>query len=403
MSKISRREFLKFMAAGGVVAFGTFAGLGTIMAISRGSQNRQATAQTAGSWANGLDALSHPVHAALLRTGKVLYVAGSGYHRSSAHGPYKAGIWNPATGSQTSITLSEDLFCCGHAQLANGNVLLVGGTLKYKFESDNDRWWGLDAAYEFDPQSESFLARPGMAHGRWYPTLVLLPDGKVQVVEGFDEFGYHNLLNEIYNPATQSWSISYDPNADRTYCAGCDANGCANLPGAGTSCYGSPNSGVIPVVGLYPRMHLMPSGLVALVGQDDTRRIWDPETGRWYGAGSGTQRSYGTSVLLPLQNTLSEEGKILTCGGSPQSSFPAIATNTAEIIEPSGFSLTSRSVQSMTHARRYCNPVILPTGKVIIFGGTSENNDESLAVYDPEMFDPDTETWSELPPHSVPR
>jgi hypothetical protein len=40
---------------------------------------------------------------------------------------------------------------------------------------------------------------------------------------------------------------------------------------------------------------------------------------------------------------------------------------------------------------------------VIIFGGTRENNDLSLAVYNPELFDPVTEQWSELPSHSVPR
>jgi len=397
--RVSRREFLKFLAAGGIVALGGMAGLSNL--TSRGSNNRQATAQLSGSWSSGPTTLSHPVHIALLRTGKVLYVAGSGYHKGSADGPYKAGIWDPVTNSQTQLILDEDLFCCGQTLLANGNVLLAGGTLDYQFQTPNLRWWGLDAVLEFDVQSESFLERPKMAHGRWYPTLVLLADGKVQVVDGFDEFGYHNLLNEIYDPVSQSWSLTYDPNASRTYCVGCDSSSCA--PGAGAPCYGGTNNGVNPGVGLYPRMHLMPSGLVADVAPTSLRRVWDPETGRWYQAGNGTLRSYGTSVLLPLQNTTNEAGKILVCGGSPQSSFPTIATNSAEIIEPSGFSLTSTPIQSMTHARRYCNPVILPTGKVIIFGGTRENNDPTMAVYVPEMFDPVSNTWSLLPEHQVPR
>ncbi|HEX2013992.1 MAG TPA: galactose oxidase-like domain-containing protein, partial [Nitrososphaera sp.] len=393
---------LKFLAAGGIAAVGSMAGLGTIMpAANRGKS--QAAAQSSGSWSAGPTTLSHPVHVALLYTGKVLYVAGSGYHTPSANGPFKAGIWDPVTNEQTEETIPEDLFCCGHTVLPNGNILLAGGTLKYKFQSANSRWWGQNVSYEFDVQSESFLGRPSMAHGRWYPTLVLLPDGRVQVVDGFDEFGYHNLLNEIYNPATQTWSMSFDPNASRTYCVGCDASGCANVPGAGSPCYGGANRGVNPGTGLYPRMHLMPSGLVAAVGQNAARRIWNPETGRWHGAGNGTQRSYGTSVLLPLQNTTSETGRILVCGGAPQTSFPAIAANTAEILEPSGFALNSRSVQSMTYPRRYCNPVILPTGKVIIFGGTRENNDKSLAVYNPEMFDPLTETWTVLSAHAIPR
>lgn len=65
--------------------------------------------------------------------------------------------------------------------------------------------------------------------------------------------------------------------------------------------------------------------------------------------------------------------------------------------------MVSKYIQSMTYARRYCNPVILPTGKIIIFGGTRENNDKTLAVYNPEMFDPVTEKWTVLPPHSIPR
>lgn len=404
MTRVSRSEFLKFLGAGGVVVLGSVAGLSALVPGKVGNV-RRATAQSLGSWSAGPTTLSHPVHVALLHTGKVLYVAGSGYDKNSSNGPFKAGMWDPVSNNQTSYTIDEDLFCCGQAPLADGNILLVGGTLKYPSDNDNpnQRWWGLDAAYEFDVQSESFVQRPSMAHGRWYPTLVVLEDGKVQVVAGYDEFGYHNLLTEIYDPESQTWSKSFDPNADRTYCVGCDSNGCANVPGAGAPCYGGPGSGVNPALGLYPRMHLMPSGLVAIVGQTGSRRVWNPETNRWHAAGTGTQRSYGTSVLLPLQNTTGENGKILVCGGSPTTSIPAIATKTAEIIEPSGFTLTSRSVQSMTYARRYCSPVILPTGQVIIFGGTKENNSAALAVYNPEMFDPGTETWSVLPPHSFPR
>ena len=45
-----------------------------------------------------------------------------------------------------------------------------------------------------------------MAHGRWYPTVVTLSDGKVFVVNGMDEYGKPNLLVEIYDPATKTWS-----------------------------------------------------------------------------------------------------------------------------------------------------------------------------------------------------
>jgi hypothetical protein len=395
--KVSRREFLKLLAASGVVGLGGLAGFRSSLPGS------QAAALGAGSWTEGPRALNHPVHLAMLPSGKVLYVAGSGFHKPSADGPFRAGIWDPVADSQKKYSVEKDIWCSGHALLSNGNVLFVGGTIKYTHQSPNHRWWGLDAVYEFDFHSESFHERPPMAHGRWYPTAVSLDSGKVQVVEGYDEFGYSNLLTEIYDPDTQSWSIKYDPESSRKYCVGCDAKGCANLPGAGSSCYGGPGEGVNPPIAPYPRMHLLPSGMVACVGQNPNRYLWDPATGIWHLAGNGVKRSFGTSVLLPLQNKANEKGKILICGGSNTPKYPAIAKKSAEILEQSGLQMVSRYAQSMTYARRYCNPVILPTGKVVIFGGTRENNDKTLAVYNPEMFDPVTEKWETLAPHSIPR
>ncbi|HKU50593.1 MAG TPA: galactose oxidase-like domain-containing protein [Nitrososphaera sp.] len=405
MPRVSRREFLKFLAAGGIAAAAGMAGMSSLTtSTARNPKERQAAAQSLGTWTDGPDTLSHGVHVALLPSGKVLYVAGSGFHRQSASGPFKAGIWDPATDNQTEIILEKDLFCCGHTLLPDGNALFVGGNLKYPFQEPKDKkWWGLSSAFLFNYQTEQFTEISPMAHGRWYPTLVELDDGKVQVVAGYDEFGYHNLLTEIFAPDSESWTISYDPNASKTYCVGCNSSTCSNVPGAGSPCYGGPNQGVNPSVGLYPRMHLMPSGLVAVVGQASRRRVWDPATKRWHSSDSGRQRSYGTSVLLPLQNTADETGQILVCGGSPTTSFPAIATDSADIITPNGFSLPSTAVAPMHYPRRYCNPVILPTGKIIIFGGTQESNDPSLAVYEPDLFDPETQTWTLLPPHAVPR
>jgi hypothetical protein len=76
----------------------------------------------------------------------------------------------------------------------------------------------------------------------------------------------------------------------------------------------------------------------------------------------------------------------------------------AEIAEPTGsFGLSRRSVQSMQYARRHLNPVILPTGEVLIFGGNSYGNQLSTAVFAVEAFEPATETWTTLPSAAVPR
>jgi hypothetical protein len=301
--------------------------------------------------------------------------------------------------------VSEDLFCVGQAPLANGNILLAGGTLKYDIAGDNcnGRWHGLKSAYVFDVSSSSFRKVSDMRHGRWYPTCVTLPDGKVFTISGYDEYGSYNALVEIYDPSAQSWTIKYDPSASRTYCVGAASQGICD--GAGSPCYGSSGQGVaVTSLLLYPRGHLMPSGLVVVCGMDRRVRTWNPQNGVWSGtiATSSTNRSYGTSILLPLQNTTSERGKILLVGGSPTSSDPAVTR--VEVLDFNSGSSTSpvvRTVSSLRHGRRFLLPVMLPDGKVVVFGGAAQRN--TNPVFAPEMFDPATETWTTLASASVPR
>ena len=208
-------------------------------------------------------------------------MAGSGYHNQIQTGPYEARILDVSSGSEQNYQQSEDLFCIGLTGLPDGSILLAGGTLLYDINVDNcnGNWHGLNAAYEVNGSSESVNKVSSMAHGRWYPTCITLPDGKVMVVNGLDEYGAYNRLVEIYDPVSKSWSKSFDPNSSITYCVGAGEQ--SVCPGAGSPCYGGSNSGVAPGIGLYPRMHLMPSGLVITCGEEVTVRSWDPSTGVW--------------------------------------------------------------------------------------------------------------------------
>ena len=169
-------------------------------------------------------------------------------------------------------------------------------------------------------------------------------------------------------------------------------------PGAGSPCYGGSNSGVAPDVGLYPRMHLMPSGLVMTCGEQVTVRSWDPSTGVWsIITQTSSYRSYGGTFLLPLNNTASERGKILIVGGDPTPGTES-ALKTAEILDFNAGSSTNpvvRTVASMKRARKFVLPVILPDGKCVIFGGYNPTN--ATYTNTPEMFDPVAETWTDLP------
>jgi hypothetical protein len=70
---VNRREFLKLMgAAATVLALGRFAD------FIPNNKNEKVYAQQ-GSWTMGARTTTTPIHVALLHTGKILYLAGSGW------------------------------------------------------------------------------------------------------------------------------------------------------------------------------------------------------------------------------------------------------------------------------------------------------------------------------------
>jgi len=395
---VSRREFLKIAAATvGIFFFGTLGGQRLLNTNSKVSLINEVSAQSAGSWASGKNTSTVAIHASILPNGKIFYLAGSGYHSSHQGGPYEARVLDPNTDTESNISLSEDLFCAGQAPLPNGNILLAGGTLRYDIATDNcnGKWHGLKSVYEFDWSTSSLTKVTSMKHGRWYPTCITLADGNVMVTAGYDDYGDHNRLVEIYNPSSRTWSISSASSGGSTYTVG--SSSAATCSGAGSPTY----SGASPNLFLYPRMHLMPNGNIVVAGMLDDIRLWNRSNGSWsaLGLSSPSYRHYGTSVLLPLNNATTEKGKILIVGGSPTSSDPA--TRTCQILDFNTGNPSIRTVGSLTYGRKYLAPVILPDGKIVVFGGAAQGNNNPR--YIPEMFDSSTEKWTTLPAASVPR
>jgi hypothetical protein len=73
------------------------------------------------------------IHAALLPTGKVLIIAGSGNREGNFDaGKFKTIVWDPATNHFELVATPVDLFCSGHAFLPNGKLVVAGGTRRYE-------------------------------------------------------------------------------------------------------------------------------------------------------------------------------------------------------------------------------------------------------------------------------
>ncbi|MFE7838836.1 galactose oxidase-like domain-containing protein [Streptomyces sp. NPDC057474] len=76
---------------------------------------------------------TNAIHAALLHTGKVLIVAGSGNEQKKFDkGSFDTVLWDPVRNTYKKIPTPVDFFCAGHAQLPDGRLLVAGGTARYE-------------------------------------------------------------------------------------------------------------------------------------------------------------------------------------------------------------------------------------------------------------------------------
>ncbi|AJZ85798.1 kelch motif-containing protein [Streptomyces sp. AgN23] len=99
------------------------------------------------------------IHAALLHTGKVLLVAGSGNNaKNFAAKSFRSVLWDPEKNTFTNIPTPKDLFCSGHSQLPDGKLLVAGGTQRYeKLKGDVEKAGGLMFVHNEDPDNPKTL------------------------------------------------------------------------------------------------------------------------------------------------------------------------------------------------------------------------------------------------------
>ena len=238
----------------------------------------------------------NPIHTALMHNGKILIVAGSGNCPPSQSGcpsgpPYGpsnnsgALVLDPAAQKITQLSGAWDMFCNALIALPDGRIMVNGGTIAY------DPFQGIQNTSLFDPSSNSFTNVQSMAHGRWYPSVVMLGDGRIMTFSGTNENSVTNRAVELYTVGS-GWSQQY------------------------TASFTPP---------LYPRLHLLPNGNVFYSGSGPSTQMFNTSSHTWSGvAGTnfGSSRIYGSSVLLPLTPDNNYDPKVLILGGGS----PATAT-----------------------------------------------------------------------------
>ena len=286
------------------------------------------------------------VHLHLLPDGRVLSWGAVG----------EPQLWDPTTRTFTGVPSHTNLFCSGHAFMADGRLLVAGGHISLNH--------GLPDANLFDPLTQSWYSLPPMSRGRWYPTSTALPSGHVLTLAGRDENGDVVDLPEVWT-------------GDRWL----------GLTGARR---------VLPY---YPRMFVAPNGLVFYAGElKETAYLDVASPGRWIPVASSNygRRDYGSAVMY-------RPGRVMIVGGSdPPDGAP---TNTAELIDLNDAAPVWRYTGAMTNARRHHDATLLPDGTVLVTGGTSSAgfSDPAGAVHATELWDPVTERWTVLASNRVTR
>jgi hypothetical protein len=322
-------------------------------------------AQTVGKWSTLSYTMPiNPIHVALLFNGKILVVAGSGNCPASQPGcpsgsPYGptnnsgALLLDPSNGNITQFSVSSDMFCNGMVVLPDGRAFINGGTLAY------DPFLGSLKTTLFDPATNTFDDVENMAHGRWYPTVLTLGDGRIMTFSGFLETGAGtNTTVEFYTVGSgwsQPFTAPFTPD-------------------------------------LYPRLHLLPNGKVFYSGPSPVSQLFDPSTKTWTlnvaTTNYGSSRSYGSSVLLGLTPANNYDPVILIMGGNSP------ATATTETIDMGSSNPAWQLGPSMSQARIEMNAVILPTGKVLAVGGSVNDEDATTKSLNADLYDPATNTFS---------
>jgi hypothetical protein len=331
------------------------------------------------------------VHAAMLPTGKVLYFAGGEHDRNQTETGQvdHTRLWDPTTDEIQSVgSPPYDLFCSGHAFLADGRLLAAGGTSAWPGPGEDHHtghFRGVRDAVGFNPgfapgtnpwsTLSPMVPQPGRTEGggRWYPTLVTLPDGRVLAMSGHpvgSDLRHNNTSLEIFDPSAGpagTWSYEGEQLA-------------------------APDG--------YPRLHVLPDGHVfCVVLMNGRSSKWNPGTKAWTDlpGGPGTEHlDYNlSSVLLPLLPSNNYTARVLVTGMPQPQLINLSSPNPA-------WQPTAARALSSSQQRLFAFPVLLPDGNVLVVGGATTNQDAS-AVHDAELYDPRTGQWSVLEKASVPR
>jgi hypothetical protein len=359
----------------------------------------------AGQWGAPFTIPVSGIHAALLPTGKVMWFAYPNRNYNAESNTATAWLWDPASGTTKRVDpplwtdpadgqrKPANIWCAGQSLLPDGRLLVTGGNLDY-FKYGASDYKGLNKVYTFNPWNETWTEQPDMRHGRWYPSQVLLPDGRTVIMGGYDETGggvdSRNTDIEIFTPSPDL-----------------DGRGTLTVLGQRDGLDGHPPNG-----GLYPHMLVLPSGRTLVAGPDapDSWLLgapgpanvfsWTdiPNLSRW--------RTWGNAVLQPAVGNRNGSTRVQMISGSYDGATGSSADN--EVFDEANMAGGWQPAPPLNTARSHQNAVLTPDGGITVIGGGYGQVDGNTWASGPEhrvpeIRDPASGTWKLGPPQTLAR
>lgn len=358
---LAQSDLASYSCSSGHAAIGIYGASGVyvdrfgITCDQTGSPDRGAF----GEWSGVVDWPLIGIHAVLTPQGEVLTF---GTDENGVQGAqFFYDVWNPAQGTDSSShfllnnSLAVDSFCSAPIVIPDsGNILMPGGDQRDTGVANR----GIFDAPVFDTTDKTLGRAADMGFARWYPSSTVLSSGEILLTGGIDGAGIANITPEIYDPSSDSWR----------------------------SLFGATSNAIFGPNWWYPRQWLAPDGRVFGMAGDAMYYI------NVTGNGSISRVGNVSTVARGYQSTavMYQPGRILQLGSGDSG-------NGAFVVDINSGTPQVRTVSSLAFNRQaWATATVLPDGQVLVSGGSPQDNQIQGASFTSELWNPDTETWSQL-------
>ncbi|MFH8990165.1 discoidin domain-containing protein [Streptomyces sp. NPDC017940] len=328
---------------------------------------------TSGSWGRVTGFPLVPVATALLPNNKLLAWSAYGIDRfGGSNGYTQTAIMDLGTGAVTQRRVDNtkhDMFCPGIAVLRDGRVLVTGGS-------------NAERASIYDPATDSWSSTTDMNIARGYQAMTLLSNGDAFVLGGsWSGNPAAGKDGEVWSPTTGGWRKLSGVPATNTMTA--DPRG----P------YRADN---------HQWLHATSNGRVLHLGPSKQMN-WISTQGNGSLTAAGTRADSadamnGNAVAYDI-------GKLLTLGGATTYENTTATRRAYTVDLGTGGQPRAARTGDMDYARSFSNSVVMPDGKVAVFGGQSYPVpfSDATSALTPEIWDPATGRFTRMASMPVPR